>query len=100
MERSEMPGIKSEALFEEANLIMDVLDEQSRLLFRWRDHLHELLSQPIVSNNEDADGQEYQRALDSQGEVECYLKEYAALLADRKEVLSLEVGLRMDYACR
>ncbi|KAG8931842.1 hypothetical protein FRC02_002077 [Tulasnella sp. 418] len=84
------PGIKSEVLFDEANDIVDILEEQRILLWEWRAHIFELLTQKITSEGEEADGQEYQRALDTQVEVECYLKEYAALLADRKEVLNME----------
>lgn len=35
----------------------------------------------------EADGQEYQRTLEYQGEAEVYLQLYAALLADRREAL-------------
>jgi len=38
-------------------------------------------------NKHEADGQEYQRTLESQGEAEVYLQLYAALLADRREAL-------------
>lgn len=38
-------------------------------------------------NEREADGQEYQRTLESQGEAEVYLQLYAALLADRREAL-------------
>lgn len=88
---SAKPGIKSENLFFEANLIIDVLDEQRKLIFEWRGKICELLTQKIVSEGESADGNEYQRALDVQGEVEAYLVAYAALLADRREVLNHEV---------
>ncbi|KAG8965698.1 hypothetical protein FRC00_003173 [Tulasnella sp. 408] len=84
------PGIKSENLFFEANLIIHVLDEQRKLIFEWRGKICELLTQKIVSEGESADGNEYQRALDVQGEVEAYLVAYAALLADRREVINQE----------
>ncbi|KAG8915263.1 hypothetical protein FRC00_006131 [Tulasnella sp. 408] len=84
------PGIKSDNLFFEANLIIDVLDEQRKLIFEWRGKICELLTQKIVSEGESADGNEYQRALDAQGEVEAYLVAYASLLADRREVINQE----------
>ncbi|KAG8974351.1 hypothetical protein FRC05_007512 [Tulasnella sp. 425] len=84
------PGIKTENLFFEANQIMDVLDLQRKLIFEWRGKICELLTQKIVSEGESADGNEYQRALDVQGEVEAHLVAYGALLADRREVLNQE----------
>ncbi|KIO21101.1 hypothetical protein M407DRAFT_29255 [Tulasnella calospora MUT 4182] len=90
LSHSMKPGIKSENLFFEANLIIDVLDEQRKLIFEWRGRICELLTQKIVSEGDSADGNEYQRALDVQGEVEAYLAAYAALLADRREVLNQE----------
>ena len=46
-----------------------------------------LLSRPLTQKEDEADGQEYQRTLDDQGEAETYLQVYAALLADRRVAL-------------
>ena len=46
-----------------------------------------LLSRPLTKKEDEADGQEYQRTLDDQGEAETYLQVYAALLADRRVAL-------------
>ncbi|KAF9007147.1 SNF2 family N-terminal domain-containing protein [Cyathus striatus] len=84
----EKGGVRSALLNEEVNvLIEDILNEQSELLWEWRSHIIELLTLKLDSGGSDADGQEYQRTLDSQGEVEAYIQAYAALLADRREVL-------------
>jgi len=88
---TDQPGIKSQILFDEADDIIAILDEQRVLLWEWRGHIFELLTQKIRSEGEEADGNEYQKALDTQVEVEAYMKEYAALIADRKEVLNMEV---------
>lgn len=74
----------------DANDIIEyVLNEQSELLWEWRARMTELLTQKLTPG-EDADGQEYQRTLDDQGEAETYLRNYAALLADRREALLKE----------
>jgi E3 ubiquitin-protein ligase SHPRH len=65
-------------------LIEDVLNEQANLLWEWRKHIIVLLSRPLTQKEDEVDGQEYQRTLDDQGEVETYLQVYAALLADRR----------------
>lgn len=43
-----------------------------------------------MTSEEAADGEEYSRSLETQGEVEAYLQAYAALLADRREALTSE----------
>ncbi|KAF9064876.1 SNF2 family N-terminal domain-containing protein [Rhodocollybia butyracea] len=84
-------GIRSADLIEELHeLIENVLNEQTELLWEWRSKIHELLTQNLTSGDDDADGQEYQRTLDNQGEAETYLQAYAALLADRREALTNE----------
>ncbi|KAJ7224511.1 SNF2 family N-terminal domain-containing protein [Mycena pura] len=81
---------KDESLQEEANeIIENVLNQQSSLLWEWRTRLTELLTRKVTPENE-ADGQEYQRTLDDQGEAEIYLINYASILADRREAILKE----------
>ncbi|KAJ6625017.1 SNF2 family N-terminal domain-containing protein [Mycena sp. CBHHK59/15] len=85
---------------EEANeIIARVLNVQSDLLWEWRTHMTELLTQKL-SPGEEADGQEYQRTLDDQGEAETYLQNYTALLADRREGLLKERTLLAAHDAR
>jgi E3 ubiquitin-protein ligase SHPRH len=51
--------------------------------------LTDLLTQQLTPG-EEADGQEYQRTLDDQGEAETVLQNYTSLLADRREALMKE----------
>lgn len=67
-----------------------MLNEQSALLWQWRAKIVELLTQKLNSAGEQADGEEYGRTLDTQGEAEAYLQAYAALLADRRETIAAE----------
>lgn len=71
-------------------MVEEVLNPQADLLWKWRTHLVGLLTQPLTSTDEGADGQEYARSLDTQGEAETYMQVYAALLADRREVMTSE----------
>lgn len=76
---------------EEVNEIIDeLLNQQSALLWKWRSHLIQVLTRPLTSGDDDADGQEYARSLETQGEAEAYLQAYSALLADRREVMTAE----------
>lgn len=78
---------------EEGNDIVAVLNDQSELLWEWRTQITQLLTEPLNNGGNEADGQEYQRNLDNQGEAETHLRAYAALLADRREALSSERNL-------
>ena len=80
-------------------IINELLNVQSALLWKWRDKLIELLTKPL-SNGDDVDGQEYARSLDVQGEAEAYLQAYAALLADRRESLTAERTLLAAHEVR
>lgn len=44
----------------------------------------------MTANDDQADGEEYSRTLETQGEAEIYMQAYAALLADRREAISAE----------
>ncbi|KAI0641041.1 SNF2 family N-terminal domain-containing protein [Trametes meyenii] len=94
-------GIKSHLLMDEGNeLIEGLLNKQSKLLWQWRMKLIALLTQPLGTQDQDADGQEYTRSLDTQGEAETYLQAYAALLADRRETLTAERTLLAAHDVR
>ncbi len=77
-----------------------MLNAQSKLLWEWRTQLHRLLTQKLAANEGDADGQEYQRSLDDQGEAETYLQAYTALLADRRQALVNERTLLAAHDAR
>ena len=75
----------------EADELIDVLNLQAELLYEWRQKIIELLTAPLSANQgEAADGEEYARTLDIQGEAEVYLQAYVALAADRRELLTAE----------
>ena len=46
-----------------------------------------MLTQKLSPGEAEADGEEYQRTLDNQGEAETYLQSYTAILADRRQAL-------------
>ena len=51
--------------------------------------MYSLLTQSLKANGQ-ADGEEYSRSLDVQGEADMYLQAYTALLADRRAALVAE----------
>ncbi|KAI5993262.1 SNF2 family N-terminal domain-containing protein [Pisolithus albus] len=94
-------GIRSTHLFDEANeIIEEQLNEQTTLIWQWRTKIVTLLTQNLSSVNDQADGEEYARTLDTQGEAEVYMQAYAALLADRREALLAERTLLAAHESR
>ncbi|EGN92623.1 hypothetical protein SERLA73DRAFT_79438 [Serpula lacrymans var. lacrymans S7.3] len=91
-------GIRTAHLFEEANEIIEyILNEQTTLLWQWRTRIHTLLTEKLSAGNDEADGQEYSRTLETQGDAEICLQAYATLLADRREVLVAERTLLASH---
>lgn len=75
-------------------MITDLLNAQANLLWQWRGRLVELLTRSISSESGgDADGKEYARSLETQGEAETFLHAYSVLLNDRREALFAEKSL-------
>ena len=68
-------------------IIKSILNHQGALLWQWRTSIISLVTQKLSHSDEQADGEEYQRTLDNQGEAETYLQAYTALLADRRQAL-------------
>ncbi|KAK0216540.1 SNF2 family N-terminal domain-containing protein [Armillaria nabsnona] len=94
-------GIRSRDIVDQLHeIIEDVLNVQSVLLWEWRTHLHKLLTQKLSASENEADGEEYQRSLDDQGEAETYLQAYTALLADHREALVNERTLLAVHDAR
>ncbi|KAF9261015.1 hypothetical protein L218DRAFT_981084 [Marasmius fiardii PR-910] len=95
-------GIRSAETVEELHeIIENVLNEQSTLLWKWRTVIYNLLTQRLNGGGDnDADGQEYERNLNNQGEAETYLQAYSALLADRREALMNERTLLAAHDVR
>ena len=87
---------------EEVNIILEeVFNAQGTLLWEWRTHLMDLLTKPLTTHDGDAaDGKEYQRTLDEQGEAETHLQAYSALLADRRQALVNERTLLAEHEVR
>ena len=63
------------------------MNGQCALLWEWRTTIISLLTQKLSPGEAEADGEEYQRTLDNQGEAETYLQSYTAILADRRQAL-------------
>jgi E3 ubiquitin-protein ligase SHPRH len=78
----------------------NVLNAQCAILWEWRGEIYRMLTQSLTAEDGDANGEEYQASLNTQGRVEVYLQAYTALLADRREALSSERTLLAAHDAR
>lgn len=85
------PGILTKTIFLEEQDVIEVLNEQTDLLFEWKGHILDLVTQKLIEDGQpDDDKTPYERALEVQQECEAYLSAYQSLLADRREALIAE----------
>ncbi|KAG8798840.1 hypothetical protein FRC17_007306, partial [Serendipita sp. 399] len=85
------PGILTDIIFEDEQQVIDILNEQTRILFEWKDHVIELITQPLITEAEPEDEKTpYERAIEIQQECEAFLMAYQSLLADRRELMIAE----------
>ncbi|CAK9783442.1 hypothetical protein CC85DRAFT_282178 [Cutaneotrichosporon oleaginosum] len=92
-------GILSADVIEQSNSLLKILNDNALLVHSWREKLYELLTGPVEAvdeevplpghgqNVENPEEEYYAKALQAQGEIEAYLTAYAAVIADRKEML-------------
>ncbi|QRW00441.1 RNA recognition motif protein [Ceratobasidium sp. AG-Ba] len=84
-------GIMTDAILNEANEAIPYLNNLQTLISQLRVNIIEYLTFPLNAEPEsenNADGQEYDRALESQARIETYLQAYEKLLGDRLKVLN------------
>ncbi|QRW14958.1 RNA recognition motif protein [Ceratobasidium sp. AG-Ba] len=84
-------GIMTNAILNEANEAIPYLNNLQTLISQLRVNIIEYLTFPLNAEPEsenNADGQEYDRALESQARIETYLQTYEKLLGDRLKVLN------------
>jgi E3 ubiquitin-protein ligase SHPRH len=67
--------------FESEQEVIDVLNMQTQLLFDWKRHLVELITQKLIEDVQEGDEMTpYERALEVQQECEAFLQAYQSLL--------------------
>ena len=81
-------GILSRRLLECLQELTESLNEQANVLDQWREELIAKLTSPLIDQNEDATGDEYQEALDAQELGFGYLELVRITLLDRSRAVT------------
>ena len=82
-------GLESRNILSRLEDLTDILNRQAEQLDEWREKMIELLTLPLVDQDEDdLQGDEYEISTRQQEEVYVYLEALRALVADRHDALS------------
>ncbi|MCJ1350477.1 MAG: hypothetical protein MMC33_000458 [Icmadophila ericetorum] len=100
-------GIESRGVLTQLENLCDWLDRQAEQLDEWREKMNELLSLPLVDQEDtELQGDEYETSTKQQEEVYVYMEALRAMVADRHDMftgqsnilISHEMGLALQQA--
>lgn len=96
MEISEMQetiiGIKPKFFLNRVNSLVDQLNNQASMINSWMSELIKILCAPLLSFENDPNGEEYEKSIEDQDKASCYLHLLNKALVDRSECLNGKDG--------
>jgi E3 ubiquitin-protein ligase SHPRH len=83
-EIEDLGGIESSSVLEKLDVITEVINLQSAKLKEWRNKIIEILTLPLVDNDEEKEttGEEYETSLKVQDELYVYIQAFRTIVAD------------------
>ncbi|KAF2441144.1 hypothetical protein P171DRAFT_434827 [Karstenula rhodostoma CBS 690.94] len=83
-EIEDLGGIESSSVLEKLDVITNIINSQSAKLKEWRNKIIEILTMPLVDNDEDKEttGEEYETSLKVQNELYIYIQAFRTIVAD------------------
>jgi E3 ubiquitin-protein ligase SHPRH len=83
-EIEDLGGIESSSVLEKLDVITKVINLQSAKLKEWRSKIIEILTMPLVDNDEEKEttGEEYETSLKVQDELYVYIQAFRTIVAD------------------
>lgn len=87
-------GIESRNIVEDLETLAGDLNDQADLLDDWREHVIQILSKPLVDEEDDVDltGEEYEDSTKLMEETVVYIQILRTAIADREDVMSGQVN--------
>ncbi|KAK5654808.1 hypothetical protein OQA88_6844 [Cercophora sp. LCS_1] len=76
-------GLESAKVVDALRRLAGLLDAQANQLDEWREHVIQLLLEPLVDEEDDVTGEEYDKSTKLQDEILLYLQVLKAVIADR-----------------
>ena len=91
-------GIESRNLIARLQDLCEAINQQAEKLDEWRERMIELLTLPLVDQEEDElQGDEYETSTKQQDEVYVYMEGLRALVADRHDALTGQSNLLINH---
>ncbi|KAF2239380.1 hypothetical protein EV356DRAFT_515576 [Viridothelium virens] len=95
----EVGGIENRKVLQKVDKLVEVLNDQTSQLLKWRSTIVDILLQPLVDEEEgpDTTGEEYEDSTKLQDELYVYIDSLRAIVADRFCTLSGQTNLLIDH---
>jgi E3 ubiquitin-protein ligase SHPRH len=90
-------GLESRKIVEALGDICAALDEQANQLDEWREHVIQLLLKPLVDEEEDVTGEEYEQSTREQDEIMVYVQVLRAAVADRLATITGQKNFLVEH---
>ncbi|KAK4453767.1 putative ATP-dependent helicase IRC20 [Podospora aff. communis PSN243] len=90
-------GIESRNIAAALEEICAALDEQANQLDEWREHVIQLLVKPLVDEEEDVTGEEYEQSTREQDEIMVFVQVLRAAVADRLATITGQKNFLVDH---
>ncbi|KAF2156784.1 hypothetical protein K461DRAFT_272867 [Myriangium duriaei CBS 260.36] len=91
-------GIESQRVLEKADHLSNILQQQTKLLAKWRSHLAGLLLKRLVDvDDEETTGEEYETSTKQQDEMYIYFDAYRAVIADRSTCITGQINTLVNH---
>ncbi|KAK0652212.1 SNF2 family N-terminal domain-containing protein [Cercophora newfieldiana] len=94
---TDQKGIESRNIVAALEEICAALDDQANQLDDWREHVIQLLLKPLVDEEEDVTGEEYEQSTREQDEILVFVQVLRAAIADRLATISGQKNFLVDH---
>ncbi|WEJ97680.1 ATP-dependent DNA helicase [Yamadazyma tenuis] len=80
-------GMKVSLYFNRVQALVDQLNSQAKVINDWMNELIKILCSPLLTLDQDPNGQEYEKTIEDQDKASCYLHLLTRVLADRSSAI-------------
>lgn len=94
---TEQRGIETRTIVAALEEICEALDAQANQLDDWREHVIQLLLKPLVDEEEDVTGEEYEQSTREQDEILVFVQVLRAAVADRLATISGQKNFLVEH---
>ncbi|KAK0626839.1 SNF2 family N-terminal domain-containing protein [Immersiella caudata] len=94
---ADQTGIESRNIVAALEELCAALDDQANQLDEWREHVIQLLLKPLVDEEEDVTGEEYEQSTREQDEIMVFVQVLRAAVADRLATITGQKNFLVEH---